>query len=378
MRPQLYCDIDSTINDHWKRIQRNTVNGYIQPSAWTEAEVMQDTPLNGAVMALNRFASDFDIHFLSSRNWLDAKRITEAWLRREKFPFTSVNLVGRPEDKITFLKEHWCDLYIDDFTGGQEYGGPPAPVFYGNVVRDMPCPYEVFHPENPNEWNRVLAKYYEAIPNGELFWQLQRRNLEWWRANRDYESKSRARYYNNFCQAVGLTKATLRGKVVAEVGAGPFGGLIRHLNGDTRYEVYIDILANAQRVLRFIDWPTKSQCLDSPVECIALQDKSIDLLLSYNAIDHGSNVFKALDEIVRVSKEAFIAFDCKANTAPPHDRVDHYQIVEFKKVCDHVTELIRQKKIAVATMGDLRHESPGFHFEHNWDFPIFFAHLAMR
>lgn len=374
MRPQLYCDIDSTINNHWVRIQRNTVNGVIQPSAWTEEEVMQDEPLIGAVAALNKFATDFDVNFLSSRNWPGSKPMTEQWLRKHCFPFKSVNIVDSHHAKVPFLRDHHCDLYIDDFTGGQEFRGPPFPIIYHDIMAAMPCAYEQFLTHIPTYWDTIVAKYYELIPNGEFFWQLMIRNLNWWRGSRDFEAVSRARYYDNFANAIGLTRDYLNDKVVAEVGAGPFGGLIRHLNPNTTKEIYIDILASAQRTLGFITWPANSSFVDCPVENISkLTSKSVDVLLSYNAIDHGSDVISGLDEIARVSKEFFIAFDCKADTAPMHDRVDHYQIVEFNKVAAHMSKLAAEGAVKIVSMGNLCQKTPTFYFEHNWGFPVFYC-----
>jgi hypothetical protein len=237
----------------------------------------------------------------------------------------------------------------------------------------MPCMYEQFRPHNGG-WERIAAKYFERIPNGERFWQLALRNMNWWRGNRDFEATSRARYYDNFMKVAGLTPEHLFEKNVAEIGAGPFGGLIRHMNATTRTETYIDILANAQRVLQFIKWPANSRFVDSPMECIDLPDKSVDVLLSYNALDHGSNIFKALDEIVRISKEFFIAFDCKGDTAPPHDRVDHYQIVDCDAVESRMKRLSWDGKIRIESIGRLSPVIPNFHFEHNWGFPVFYCH----
>lgn len=375
-RPQLYCDIDSTVNDHWRRIQRNSEDCAILPSAFSEAEAVQDQPLPDAVRVLKRFAEVYDVHFLSSRNWQDAYRITREWLVKHDFPFKSINLVCSHHDKIPFLKEHWCDLYIDDFSFNQEFGGPPCPM-HDDIIWAMPCPYEVFKPEDPECWSKLEAKYFADIPNGEKFWQLMIRNLEWWRVNRDFESRARSRYYENFCKAMGINAKPWKWGVVAEVGAGPFGGLIRHINGNVGLEVYVDILANAQRVLRFIDWPDPKRVrfVDAPVEAIPEPDKSFTVTLSYNAIDHGSDVIKALDEIVRTSRECYLAFDCKGDTAPPHDRIDHYQIVEYKKVCAHMERLKAEGKITELTQGDLRAISPkDFYFEHNWDYPIYYCH----
>jgi hypothetical protein len=374
MKPQLYCDIDSTINNHWVRIQRNSRDGVILPEAFSREEVMKDEPLPGAVETLREFVRQgWNLHFLTSRVWDASAAVTYDWLSKHAFPPSSVYIVNSHHEKIPFLKSHHCDLYIDDFTGGHEFGGPPFPILHSDIMDAMPCMYERFRPHDGG-WEYVAAKYFERIPNGELFWQLALRNMNWWRGNRDFEATSRARYYDNFLKVVGLTPEYLFEKNVAEIGAGPFGGLIRHMNPATRTETYIDILANAQRVLQFIKWPANSRFVDCPMERIDLPDKSVDVLLSYNALDHGSDIFKALDEIVRVSKAFFIAFDCKGNSAPPHDRLDHYQIVHSGVVCKRARQLEQEGKIKIVEMGNLCEKTPNFHFEHNWGFPVFYCH----
>jgi hypothetical protein len=379
MKPQLYCDIDSTINNHWVRVQRNSKEGVILPEAFSREEVMKDEPLPGAKETLAEFIRHgWDVHFLTSRSWDTALYstgdISAEWLRKHGFSYSTLNIVNSHHEKIPFLKSHHCDLYIDDFTGGQEFGGPPFAFLHCDIMNAMPCMYERFRPHDGG-WGYIAAKYFERIPNGELFWQLALRNMNWWRGNRDFEATSRARYYENFMKVVGLTPEYLTEKNVAEIGAGPFGGLIRHMNPATRTETYIDILANAQRVLQFIKWPPNSRFVDCPMECIDLPDKSVDVLLSYNALDHGSDIFKALDEIVRVSKAFFIAFDCKGSGAPPHDRLDHYQTVYYPDVLAHVNALAMSGKIkGLGCMGTLTKATPDFHFEHNWGFPVFYCH----
>jgi hypothetical protein len=374
MRPQLYCDIDSTVNNHWVRIQRNSKDGVILPEAFSREEVMKDEPLPGAVETLREFIRQgWDVHFLTSRWWDYAGLVSREWLTKHGFPFTTVNIVNSHHEKIPFLKSHHCDLYIDDFSFGQEFGGPPLVMIHHDIMEAMPCMYERFRPHDGG-WVHIAVKYFERIPNGERFWQLALRNMNWWRGNRDFEATSRARYYDNFMKVVGLTPEHLFEKNVAEIGAGPFGGLIRHINATTRTETYIDILANAQRVLQFIQWPANSRFVDSPMECIDLPDKSVDVLLSYNALDHGSNIFAALDEIVRISKEFFIAFDCKGDTAPPHDRVDHYQIVDCDAVESRMKRLSADGIIRIESIGRLSPVIPDFHFEHNWGFPVFYCH----
>lgn len=415
-RPILYCDVDSTLNDHWRRIQRNSVRsgpdaGFIQPSAFTEAEVMKDEPLPDAARVLQRFReSGWEVHYLTSRNWDPEGSVTQRWLQKHEFPHSYVHIVDCHHAKIEFLRRHRCELFLDDFTVGQENkaktqelknpktdgyefvsSGFPDVTLRQDLIEQMPCPYEVVKTfENP--WPALDAKYFARIPNGEFFWQFMVRNLEWWRVNREHERTSRTRYYENFLKAVGFKpELTNSGKILAEIGAGPFGGVIKGL--PARQRIFYDVLANAQRVLRFADWGPEDFFVDLAAE--SLQDVPMaglespansqagkpalpraDVLVSYNALDHGWDIRAALRGAVHASKEMWLAFDCKADTAPAHDRVDHYQIVRFEEVRQHVNDLAREGLIRTFELGDLRDISPGFHFEHNWGFPVFWCHAV--
>lgn len=137
---------------------------------------------------------------------------------------------------------------------------------------------------------------------------------------------------------------------------------------------YIDLLANAQRVLRHVEWHPSDMFIDAPAEAVTLPDKTLDVLLSFNAMDHGWDIRAALAEAMRISRECYLAFDCKADTAPQHDRLDHYQMVRFEEVCAHINALRSAGVIQSCQMGDLRTLTPNFHFEHNWGFPVFYCH----
>lgn len=122
----LYCDIDSTINNHWVRIQRWALPQFpgnsIHPNAFTRQEVMKDEPLRGAKEILNILSSKYKIHFLTARNFPDAHQITKDWLDKYNFKYNSINIVKAAKEKPSFLRGKDCDLLIDDFSRGQEYG----------------------------------------------------------------------------------------------------------------------------------------------------------------------------------------------------------------------------------------------------------------
>jgi hypothetical protein len=368
----LSCDIDSTVNDHWRRVQRHAGG----PAAYTREATMNDQPLPGAVETLRRFAAaGWTIRYLTARNWDLNGDASREWLTAHDFPNAqAVGTVVSMSAKPAYLRAHPADLHIDDFSVGQESPGDPPPVrVRHDVIEDMPCPYHVFQPFGGG-WAEVLARYFRVLPNGEPFWKFQVRNLEWWRANRGHEYRSRPAYYQNFLGALNFQPERYRTEVVAEIGAGPFGGMIKPLElGRRRY--YVDPLATAQRTLGFVGWTARDIHLDLEAEDLSGMEERVDVLLSYNALDHGHDIRRALRQAVAMADECFLAFDCKGTGTPEHDRLDHYQTVDFEVVSAEVRQMAASGLCEVRVLGDLRVLTPGFHFEHNWGFPVFCCHL---
>lgn len=121
---RLVLDVDSTINDHWRRIRRNCVPtwpGRCDPKAFTEAEVMKDKPATFCMLVMNRLERTFDISYLTARGWPNADLITRVWLQRNRFPnYEKVICVNRMIDKISILAKCPPEYYVDDFMTGQE------------------------------------------------------------------------------------------------------------------------------------------------------------------------------------------------------------------------------------------------------------------
>ena len=73
-KKKLYCDIDSTINNHWVRIQRWALPKFpgtsIDQRAFTKQEIMKDSPLPGSLEAIKKLSKFYEIHFLTARNFL--------------------------------------------------------------------------------------------------------------------------------------------------------------------------------------------------------------------------------------------------------------------------------------------------------------------
>ena len=159
----LFCDIDSTINNHWVRIQKWAQPSFpgtsIHQNAFTREEIMKDLPIENAVESIEKFSKEYEIHFLSARNFPEAWDITKQWLDKWGFTYKSINIVRSSIDKVQFIKQYPCDLFIDDFSKGQEYGNSYEVLYTDtiNQLNSMGINLEVFK----NNWLELTEKYIE-------------------------------------------------------------------------------------------------------------------------------------------------------------------------------------------------------------------------
>ena len=159
----LFCDIDSTINNHWVRIQKWAQPSFpgtsIHQKAFTREEIMKDLPIENAVESIKKFSKEYEIHFLSARNFPEAWDITKQWLDKWGFTYKSINIVRSSIDKVQFVKQYPCDLFIDDFSKGQEYGNSYEVLYTDtiNQLNSMGINLEVFK----NNWLELTEKYIE-------------------------------------------------------------------------------------------------------------------------------------------------------------------------------------------------------------------------
>ena len=159
----LFCDIDSTINNHWVRIQKWAQPSFpgtsIHQNAFTREEIMKDLPIENAVESIEKFSKEYEIHFLSARNFPEAWDITKQWLDKWGFTYKSINIVRSSIDKGQFVKQNPSDLFIDDFSKGQEYGNSYEVLYTDtiNQFNSMGINLEVFK----NNWLELTEKYIE-------------------------------------------------------------------------------------------------------------------------------------------------------------------------------------------------------------------------
>jgi len=155
-KPILYCDIDSTINKHWKRIQRNTTDGICDYSkAYSEKEIMKDEVLEGSHDALQELSKTYSIVFLTARPFLDAERITKAWLSANNFVYYKLIVVKKSKDKIPYVDKKGC-LFIDDLSRKHETN-PPYTQLYTDVIAELDR-RNVNYIRFKGDWTEVLER----------------------------------------------------------------------------------------------------------------------------------------------------------------------------------------------------------------------------
>ena len=158
---QLWVDVDSTLNNHWVRIQKWATPSFpgsgIDRRAFTREEIMKDEPLPNAVETLKEFSKEWDINILSARGFDDAYFITKDWLDKHGFPYTSIGIVREAKDKIDILSGVEVDLFIDDLSRGQHFG-PSYVELYDDVIQELDnlgINYELFK----NNWLEIKERH---------------------------------------------------------------------------------------------------------------------------------------------------------------------------------------------------------------------------
>ena len=158
---QLWVDVDSTLNNHWVRIQKWATPSFpgsgIDRRAFTREEIMKDEPLPNAVETLKEFSKEWDINILSARGFSDAYFITKDWLDKHGFPYTSIGIVREAKDKIDIFSSVEVDLFIDDLSRGQHFG-PSYVELYNDVIQELDnlgINYELFK----NNWLEIKERH---------------------------------------------------------------------------------------------------------------------------------------------------------------------------------------------------------------------------
>tara|TARA_R110002153_G_scaffold65181_1_gene174567 strand:- start:1201 stop:1680 length:480 start_codon:yes stop_codon:yes gene_type:complete len=157
---KIFCDIDSTINNHWVRIQKNYENNAISDKAWSREEIMKDLPLVGSREALSGLSKSFEINFLTARGDIpDGFNITRDWLDLYDFKYNSLILVKKPIEKVDFMVNNQPSILIDDFSRRQEIG-PSYIHLYDDVIKQLKIKKINFFLFK-GDWQQTIKEIYE-------------------------------------------------------------------------------------------------------------------------------------------------------------------------------------------------------------------------
>ena len=155
-KPTLYCDLDSTLNDHYRRISRFTIEGSCDFTAANQMdEVMKDLPLPFAKDSIDTLKEDYNICILIARAYPDAYKITKSWLDKFNFYYDNIIVVERSIDKIKYLNDE-DSLFIDDLSRKHE-SNPPYKILYENTIKELEkrkINYILFK----GDWKKVMHK----------------------------------------------------------------------------------------------------------------------------------------------------------------------------------------------------------------------------
>ena len=183
-------------------------------------------------------------------------------------------------------------------------------------------------------------------PNNETISEFIKNDLSWWR-DVGYETDTPAkrkhlykRFLNRFNEHTGKDYRDYdkRGYKVAEIAGGPFGGLLDLFFEKVTTRTQIDLLASNFQELKY-ETNYSYEWFTCPAEHILKDDNTYDFLIGYNSLDHGWDIKKAIDECIRVSKSGLINFDTDRYKNPGYPDRSHYQIVDYDKVLDYISNI---------------------------------------
>ena len=173
------------------------------------------------------------------------------------------------------------------------------------------------------------------------------RNLRWWLERpRVAEEAKRWPVYERFLESCSFPYEEARHWFVGEVGAGPYGGMRRRLK--TKAKCYIDYIQEELCELGFIEWPQEDWYVTAPAEAIPLSNHQLDALVSFNCLDHGWGIERALAECVRVARRCYLSFDCRGDSPEQvaqrrgQDQ-DHWQLLRYDDVGEIVARVAGER-----------------------------------
>lgn len=154
-RPVIYCDIDSTINNHEVRIKRCSIGNKINPEAYTYDEIMKDLPLEDAIESNHKLYEKYSIYFITARKrFPNGYNSTRDWLNKYGFRYDKIILTNNTDEKISIIKQDPnLKVFIDDCTINHQQ----IPIINEAAIKKInleSIPFIIFN----NNWNDIVKK----------------------------------------------------------------------------------------------------------------------------------------------------------------------------------------------------------------------------
>lgn len=112
----IYCDIDNTICNNLKRLEKYFKKDSIDYKLMKHEDIINDEPIIDSIKYINELNKNYKIKFISARNRIiDSKNITEKWLKLHNYKYDELIIVDDLKSKYFFLKNKKFYLFIDDF-----------------------------------------------------------------------------------------------------------------------------------------------------------------------------------------------------------------------------------------------------------------------
>jgi len=171
----------------------------------------------------------------------------------------------------------------------------------------------------------MLQKVLRFLISRRLDIQSEKKNkaaLEFWKTRLSTKGGVpywRKLYFELYCHYLSISKESLSGKVVVDVGCGPHGAISCF---DAKLKYGIDPLVN--RYQQLFDLSNQDVVyLACGAEKMPIMDGSVDSVISRNAIDHVDNITKAVNEINRILRQGgeiilSVNYQDSASIAEPH------------------------------------------------------------
>lgn len=164
--------------------------------------------------------------------------------------------------------------------------------------------------------------------------------IDFWKTELPKIPRPKERVFKRYCDYFEINEQSFSNKIVVDIGCGPVGSL--HFF-NAKIKIGIDPLVKKYEIF---DIKTHDMIyMDGKAENIPLISSYADVVISVNALDHGENFDKALEEINRIlkpggqillelnlSEKATVCEPIVLNLPDSENKLERYFIIDRKRI----------------------------------------------